>query len=217
MLQLRSVYVILKDHEQELCIILCLWSLLLLARQAQDTRLARQLLDRDYVKIGDGQVVLPEDARVYSRPLESLPTAEAEPLPAAPAHGGVQPLRRHAQRAGRRRSGARRMRLRSREHGHQAIDGPIYRVGHPGRGLRRHGARHRRGAAGSARRHGRRHLRRHHGPGRHVQRHPHRAGVPASSSCSGCTSCSSSRIAWCSTAAPTSIASCCANCASSSK
>ena len=76
-LQLRSIYVILKDHEQEICIILCMWSLLLLARQAQDTRLARQLLDRDYVKIGDGQVVLPEDARVYSRPLESLPAAEA--------------------------------------------------------------------------------------------------------------------------------------------
>jgi biopolymer transport protein ExbB/TolQ len=76
-LQLRSVYVILKDHEQELCIILCMWSLLLLARQAQDTRLARQLLDRDYVKIGDGQVVLPEDARVYSRPIEALPAAEA--------------------------------------------------------------------------------------------------------------------------------------------
>ena len=76
-LQLRSIYVILKDHEQELCIILCMWSLLLLARQAHDTRLARQLLDRDYVRIGDGQVVLPEDARVYSRPLESLPPAEA--------------------------------------------------------------------------------------------------------------------------------------------
>ena len=75
-LQLRSIYVILKDHEQELCIILCMWSLLLLARQAQDTRLARQLLDREYVKIGDGQVVLPEDARVYSRPLESLPPDE---------------------------------------------------------------------------------------------------------------------------------------------
>lgn len=76
-LQLRSVYVILKDHEQELCVILCMWSLLLLVRQAQDTRLARQLLDKDYVKIGEGQVVLPEDARVYSRPLESLPPAEA--------------------------------------------------------------------------------------------------------------------------------------------
>jgi biopolymer transport protein ExbB/TolQ len=75
-LQLRSVYVILKDHEQETCVILMLWSLLLLGRQARDTRLARQLLDREYVKIGDGQVVLPEDARVYSRPLESLPRDE---------------------------------------------------------------------------------------------------------------------------------------------
>jgi biopolymer transport protein ExbB/TolQ len=75
-LQLRSVYVILKDHEQETCVILMLWSLLLLGRQARDTRLARQLLDREYVKIGDGQVVLPEDARVYSRPLESLPKEE---------------------------------------------------------------------------------------------------------------------------------------------
>jgi biopolymer transport protein ExbB/TolQ len=75
-LQLRSVYVILKDHEQEVCVILCLWSLLLLARQAHDTRLGRQLLDREYVKIGEGQVVLPEDARVYSRPLETLPKDE---------------------------------------------------------------------------------------------------------------------------------------------
>ena len=75
-LQLRSIYVILKDYEQETCVILMLWSLLLLARQAQDTRLGRQLLDREYVKIGEAQVVLPEDARVYSRPLESLPAAE---------------------------------------------------------------------------------------------------------------------------------------------
>ena len=75
-LQLRSVYVILKDHEQELCVILCLWALLLLGRQAHETRKARQLLDRDYVKVGDAQVVLPEDARVYSRPLEALPKDE---------------------------------------------------------------------------------------------------------------------------------------------
>jgi biopolymer transport protein ExbB/TolQ len=75
-LQLRSVYVILKDYEQETCVILCLWSLLLLGRQAQQTQKGRTLLDRDYVKIADAQVVLPEDARVYSRPLEALPKEE---------------------------------------------------------------------------------------------------------------------------------------------
>jgi len=77
-LQLRSVYVILKDHEQEACVTLCLWSLLLLGRQAYLTQRDRKLLDRDYVKIGEAQVVLPEDARVYSRPLEALPREEQE-------------------------------------------------------------------------------------------------------------------------------------------
>lgn len=77
-LQLRSVYVILKDHEQELCFILCMWSLFLLGRQAKITQASRKLLDRDYVKIADSQVVLPEDARVYSRPLEALPKEEQE-------------------------------------------------------------------------------------------------------------------------------------------
>jgi biopolymer transport protein ExbB/TolQ len=36
----------------------------------------RKLLDRDYVRIADNQVVLPEDARVHSRPLEALPKDE---------------------------------------------------------------------------------------------------------------------------------------------
>jgi len=77
-LQLRSVYVILKDHEQEICVILCMWSLLLLGRQAQQTQKGRKLLDREYVKIADAQVVLPEDARVYARPLEALPKDEQD-------------------------------------------------------------------------------------------------------------------------------------------
>jgi biopolymer transport protein ExbB/TolQ len=77
-IQLRSVYVILKDHEQELCVTLCLWSLFLLGRQAWITNKDRKLLDKDYVRIGEAQVVLPEDARVYSRPLEALPRAEQD-------------------------------------------------------------------------------------------------------------------------------------------
>jgi biopolymer transport protein ExbB/TolQ len=77
-IQLRSVYVILKDHEQELCVTLCLWSLFLLGRQAWITNKDRKLLDKDYVRIGEAQVVLPEDARVYSRPLEALPREEQD-------------------------------------------------------------------------------------------------------------------------------------------
>jgi biopolymer transport protein ExbB/TolQ len=77
-IQLRSVYVILKDHEQELCVTLCMWALLLLGRQAWITSKDRKLLDKDYVKLGEAQVVLPEDARVYSRPLENLPREEQD-------------------------------------------------------------------------------------------------------------------------------------------
>lgn len=77
-IQLRSVYVILKDHEQELCVTLCMWSLLLLGRQAWLTQKDRKLLDKDYVRIGEAQVVLPEDARVHSRPLEALPRSEQD-------------------------------------------------------------------------------------------------------------------------------------------
>jgi len=77
-IQLRSVYVILKDHEQEICVILCMWSLLLLGRQAWLTQRDRKLLDKDYVRIGEAQVVLPEDARIYSRPLEALPRQEQD-------------------------------------------------------------------------------------------------------------------------------------------
>ena len=77
-IQLRSVYVILKDHEQELCVTLCMWSLLLLGRQFYLSQKDRRLLDRDYVRIGEAQVVLPEDARVYSRPLEALPKEEQD-------------------------------------------------------------------------------------------------------------------------------------------
>lgn len=77
-LQLRSIYVILKDHEQELCITLCMWALFLIGRQAWMSQKDRKLLDRDYIRLGEGQVVLPEDARVYSRPLEALPREEQD-------------------------------------------------------------------------------------------------------------------------------------------
>ncbi len=213
-LQLRSVYVILKDHEQELCVILCMWSLLLLARQAQDTRLARQLLDREYVKIGEGQVVLPEDARVYSRPLESLPKAEQDRflprlLMVAYNRFGATRSVQDAAEAVRDECDFEVASMDTKLSMVRFTAWAIPAVGFVGtvRGI---------GAA----------LQEAQGAmGGDISGVTMGLGVtfnatltsrscPASSSCSGCTSCSSSRIAWCSTAAPTSTASCCASCAS---
>jgi hypothetical protein len=70
---LRSVYVILKDYEQEIAVILGLWALALIGQQAFAVAGNRRALALDFIDVPDGHVVLPDDARTYARPLESLP------------------------------------------------------------------------------------------------------------------------------------------------
>jgi biopolymer transport protein ExbB/TolQ len=77
---LRSVFVILKDYEQETALILACWALALIAHQAQAVARNRRLLGREYIDVGEGRVVLPDDARAYARPLESLPREEQDML-----------------------------------------------------------------------------------------------------------------------------------------
>jgi biopolymer transport protein ExbB/TolQ len=77
---LRSVFVILKDYEQEVALILATWALCLIGYQASEVARNRRLFDKDYVELGEGRVVLPDDARAYGRPIESLPRDEQEML-----------------------------------------------------------------------------------------------------------------------------------------
>jgi biopolymer transport protein ExbB/TolQ len=77
---LRSVFVILKDYEQEVALILATWALCLIGYQASEVAKNRRLLDKDYIELGEGHVVLPDDARAYGRPIESLPRDEQEML-----------------------------------------------------------------------------------------------------------------------------------------
>ncbi len=77
---LRSVFVILKDYEQETALILAAWALCLIAYQAHAVADNRRLLDKQYVELEEGHVVLPDDARAYGRPIERLPRAEQDML-----------------------------------------------------------------------------------------------------------------------------------------
>src|SRR2546430_162486 len=77
---LRSPFVILKDYEQEAALILATWALSLIAYQALAVARNRRLLEKPYIEIGEGHVVLPDDARAYGRPIESLPRQEQEML-----------------------------------------------------------------------------------------------------------------------------------------
>jgi len=76
----RSMYVVLKDWEQEAEIILGLWALAIIGYKSWRARRERLLLSRDLVHVPEGMRILPEDAREYARPLESLPPVEAECL-----------------------------------------------------------------------------------------------------------------------------------------
>ncbi len=76
----RSLFVVLKDWEQEAEIILGLWALAIIGYKTWRTRHERALLERDLVQVPEGMRILPEDAREYARPLEALPPTEAECL-----------------------------------------------------------------------------------------------------------------------------------------
>jgi biopolymer transport protein ExbB/TolQ len=76
----RSMYVVLKDWEQESCVILALWAFAIIGYKAWNSRTERRLLERDLVHVPEGMRILPEDVREHARPLEALPAAEAQCL-----------------------------------------------------------------------------------------------------------------------------------------
>ena len=80
----RSLYVVLRDYEQESCFILALWAIAIMGLKAHSALRERRLLQRRFVDISEGMSLLPEDTREYSRPLQALPEAtRASLLPRA--------------------------------------------------------------------------------------------------------------------------------------
>jgi biopolymer transport protein ExbB/TolQ len=74
--QQRSVWVIVRDFEQEACFTLMFWAMAIMAYKGLATGREHQLLQRDLVPIGAGTKILPEDAREYARQIEALPDTE---------------------------------------------------------------------------------------------------------------------------------------------
>ncbi|MGI9250119.1 MAG: MotA/TolQ/ExbB proton channel family protein [Pseudohongiellaceae bacterium] len=68
----RSVYIILRDLEQETCIILMLWATAIIGMKAARTLRERRLLESNLVQVAEGMSILPEDARNYARPVQAL-------------------------------------------------------------------------------------------------------------------------------------------------
>ncbi|PCJ43611.1 MAG: hypothetical protein COA71_01700 [SAR86 cluster bacterium] len=79
-IQERSLYVVMRDYEQETCIILMLWALAIISLKVWRNRKESNLLERSLLDLSEGISILPEDARNYARPVQALPPEEREYL-----------------------------------------------------------------------------------------------------------------------------------------
>ena len=76
----RSFYVLVRDFEQEACVVLMFWAFAILGYKALGTHRQRTLLEQDLVLLGEDMRILPGDAREVARRVESLPDAARDGL-----------------------------------------------------------------------------------------------------------------------------------------
>ena len=69
----RSLYVLVRDFEQESCLVLMLWAFSIMGYKAVKAVGERKLLEEELVSVQEGVRILPEDTREYSRSIQSLP------------------------------------------------------------------------------------------------------------------------------------------------
>jgi len=80
----RSVWVIIRDFEQESCFILMLWAFAIMALKSFNAARERRQLQQELVPLGEGSKILPEDAREYARQIQALsPAVQRALLPRA--------------------------------------------------------------------------------------------------------------------------------------
>ena len=72
----RSLYVIVRDFEQEACLILALWALAIMGYKTRGALRERSLLQRDLLPLAEGVRILPEDTREHARQLRALPESQ---------------------------------------------------------------------------------------------------------------------------------------------
>ncbi|MCB1736444.1 MAG: MotA/TolQ/ExbB proton channel family protein [Gammaproteobacteria bacterium] len=68
-----SFYVVLKDYEQESCLVLMLWAFAILAYKGRDTWRQQRLGERDLLDLPPGMPIGKEDTRLLSERLAALP------------------------------------------------------------------------------------------------------------------------------------------------
>ena len=88
----RSIWVVLKDYEQEVCFILGLWAIAIMGFKAFRVNAEKSLLEAPLIEIADGTRILPEDARALARKVEELPEEQMDFLLPRAILGALQRL-----------------------------------------------------------------------------------------------------------------------------
>jgi biopolymer transport protein ExbB/TolQ len=78
----QSIWVIIKDAEQESVIILAIWGLCMAFMTARGVTRHRRQLEKGLLKVPAGFRILPTDVREYARKIEDLPANERNLIPA---------------------------------------------------------------------------------------------------------------------------------------
>ena len=78
--QERSVWVVIRDFEQEACFVLMFWAIAIMIYKGIASARERRLLQDDLVPLAEGSRILPEDAREYTRQIQNLPESEQRSL-----------------------------------------------------------------------------------------------------------------------------------------
>lgn len=76
----RSVYVLVRDYEQEACFILMLWALVIMGHKAARLFRERGMLELDILHAKEGIKFLPQDMHRLSRQIQSLPSGQQDYL-----------------------------------------------------------------------------------------------------------------------------------------
>ncbi len=69
----RSLWVIVRDFEQEAAFILMLWAMAIMGYKAVANLREGNLMDEELVPVAEGMRILPEDTREYQRQIQALP------------------------------------------------------------------------------------------------------------------------------------------------
>ena len=76
----RSIFVVVRDLEQETCFVLMLWACAIMGYKGYRGLNERALLEQDLVPISEGTRILPTDARAFVRHIQGLPERDLTAL-----------------------------------------------------------------------------------------------------------------------------------------